>query len=195
MCDLYRFCKPEQMEPLLDELVSVNAYPDLVKHQVLELQKTQYGNYVVQFLLAHGREKDRKLIRNLVIESLTSVACNKYASNIAEKVLDSITTAEMDRLLDHALYDIEKDRISLEPVLKDKFGNYIMQRLMTRAKDVGAEKEEKLYTELKKQLPLLTTLSYGKHVVYALRDCGWMSDAEMQGFESDMSPAMRKSGV
>ena len=58
-------------------------------------------------------------------------------------------------------------------MMKDKFGNYVVQKLMDIAE--GEQKQE-LISRLKEFMPVLDKLPYGKHILFALREGGYGDD-------------------
>ena len=70
-------------------------------------------------------------------------------------------------------------------MMKDKFGNYVVQRLMRLAAE-GSQKDE-LFQMLKDNLAMLQSLPYGKHIMFALREGGYMSDDEVNEYLSRQS--------
>ena len=70
-------CLPAQTKGILEELVQ----------NLLSLFRDQYGNYVVQHILEHGRPVDRERILDLVKQMPLELSCHKFASNVVEKGL------------------------------------------------------------------------------------------------------------
>ena len=62
------------------------AWNELVA-DVDELVCDQYGNYIVQHMIVHGREEDRAAVVRRVQRELFNYAGHKYASNVVEKCL------------------------------------------------------------------------------------------------------------
>lgn len=138
----------------------------------------QYGNYVVQYMVEYGRPSDKRYVFALVKEQLTTMSCHKFASNIVEKCLTDLDDQQRDEILTVALHTDRPNAVPpLLTIMKDKFGNYIVQRLMHLAK--GSSQEVPLMLKLKENLPLLQKLPYGKHILYALREQGFMPEEEM----------------
>lgn len=68
--------------------VKKTAVLDEVKKCHQTLLDDQYGNYVIQHVLQYGREEDRDSILQIVVENgLLSLARQKFASNVVEKLL------------------------------------------------------------------------------------------------------------
>ena len=97
----------------------------------LSLIVDQFGNYVTQHILEHGREEDRALIISLVTAHLVNFSRHKFASNVVEKSLlfgaveqrqkiVSILTTPMD----------EKGNDPLALLIRDQYGNYVIRTLI-----------------------------------------------------------------
>merc|ERR1711871_267648 len=138
----------------------------------------QYGNYVIQYMVEYGRPLDKQNVFELVRANITTMSCHKFASNIVEKVLADLTAEQKTAMLRTVVEDKGPNGgCPLLTIMKDKFGNYIVQRLMHLAKGHG--EEQRLMMRLKENLPLLQKLPYGKHILYALREQGFMEESEM----------------
>ena len=74
---LLEHCGGQQKHGVLNELVA----------DVDELVCDQYGNYIVQHMIVHGREEDRAAVVRRVQRELFNYAGHKYASNVVEKCL------------------------------------------------------------------------------------------------------------
>lgn len=58
----------------------------------VELSQCQYGNYVMQHIVAHSKEY-KPLIEQTFLENFITLSCNKYASNVIERVI-KLSSAE-----------------------------------------------------------------------------------------------------
>ena len=88
----------------------------------------QFGNYVTQHVIEHGREEDRAQVISLVTSHLINFSRHKFASNVVEKSLQfgaveqrhkivSILTTPMD----------EKGNDPLALLIRDQYGNYVIR--------------------------------------------------------------------
>merc|ERR1712087_248659 len=94
------------------------------------------------------------------------MSCHKYASNIVEKSLQHVDDEAKQSVIDIILEDDKADA-HLLLMMKDKFGNYVIQKLMQIAE---GERKVKLEKRLNDYIPVLEKLPYGKHILYALKD-------------------------
>ena len=74
---LLEYCGGVQKEEILCEIAEA----------IDELICDQYGNYIVQHIMIHGREIDRETVLSRVEERLFLYASHKFASNVVEKCL------------------------------------------------------------------------------------------------------------
>lgn len=52
----------------------------------VELSQCQYGNYVMQHIVTFSKEY-KSIIEDIFLNNFVSLSCNKYASNVMEKVI------------------------------------------------------------------------------------------------------------
>jgi pumilio RNA-binding family len=52
----------------------------------VELSQCQYGNYVMQHIVTHSKEY-KHAIEEIFLNNFIVLSCNKYASNVIEKVI------------------------------------------------------------------------------------------------------------
>eukprot|EP00397_Hematodinium_sp_SG-2012_P007940 GEMP01007991.1.p1 GENE.GEMP01007991.1~~GEMP01007991.1.p1 ORF type:complete len:592 (+),score=142.73 GEMP01007991.1:167-1942(+) len=148
---------PQQVAPILDEIARC----------IPQLSQDQYGNYVVQHMLEHGRSHDRRLILEVVRTQILMLSCHKFASNVVEKAILCSSFDERAPLL-HAIVGEPTDvNPALLTMMRDRYGNYIVQRLLELAQD---SQREMLLWRLKDQVHVLKKFTYGKHIVQALEE-------------------------
>lgn len=122
----------------------------------MQLTQDQYGNYVIQHVLEHGKEEERSYIIGQLAPHILALSQNKFASNVVEKCLlfgnpqqrvalvEAILTAPMPQSMPeapagaaglgtgegcgHGNGDLSAD--PLYEVMKDQFGNYVVQKVL-----------------------------------------------------------------
>mmetsp|Transcript_26290 Transcript_26290/g.61319 ORF Transcript_26290/g.61319 Transcript_26290/m.61319 type:complete len:718 (+) Transcript_26290:11-2164(+) len=154
---LIEYCASCQISPLLEEVLRSST----------ELATDQYGNYVVQHVMEHSsRPGDRQAIMQMVRKQILMLSCHKYASNVIEKAL-ACGTLDERALLIYAIVGEQGDpHPPLLTMMRDRFGNYIVQRVITMAQ--GSQRDALLY-KLHEHMPALKkSNSYGKHIISAL---------------------------
>jgi pumilio RNA-binding family len=154
---LIEYCASQQISTLLDEVL----------RNCMELATDQYGNYVVQHVLEHSsRQGDREALLLLLRRSINSMSCHKYASNVVEKALQCGTPEERGAIISSIVGEPDDSHPPLLNMMRDRFGNYIIQRTIGLAQ---SPQREALLSRLSEQLPQLKkSNTYGKHIISAL---------------------------
>lgn len=80
----------EQIQPILDEL----------HDQAEALIQDQYGNYVIQHVLEHGKPEDKSKVVNIIRGKVCQLSQHKFASNVVEKCVTYSTRADKTLLID-----------------------------------------------------------------------------------------------
>jgi pumilio RNA-binding family len=167
---IIEYCNPGQIADMYDE----------IHRDLTALTHDQYGNYVIQNMVEYGRVSDKEAVFATVKKSLAMMSCHKYASNIVEKSLQHVDDDAKQSVIDIILEDDKADA-HLLLMMKDKFGNYVIQKLMQIAE---GERKVKLEKRLNDYIPVLEKLPYGKHILYALKD-EWHKKGDDEGDSDD----------
>uniref|UniRef100_A0A7S2KW90 PUM-HD domain-containing protein n=1 Tax=Zooxanthella nutricula TaxID=1333877 RepID=A0A7S2KW90_9DINO len=154
---LIEYCASAQISPLLDETLRF----------CMELATDQYGNYVVQHVMEHSsRPGDRQMLMQIVRKNILQLSCHKYASNVIEKALGCGTLEERALLIQAIVGEPGDQHPPLLTMMRDRFGNYIVQRVIALAQ--GPQREALLW-KLHEHMPALKkSNTYGKHIISAL---------------------------
>jgi len=163
---IVEYCDPEHVIPVYDEI-----HNDCLSVFIHD----QYGNYVIQNMVEYGRKSDRQLVMELVYQYMATMSCHKYASNIVEKSLQQASDEERKIFVSVVLgqkppgvkVNSDPENPPLVTMMKDKFGNYVVQRLMQLADD---DERNQLITKLKECMGQLEKMPYGKHILFALKE-------------------------
>lgn len=151
--------------PLLEELVS--------DHGVEELAFNVYGNYVLQEAIQTCDVSAAQRTLDKVTHNLGRFVCHRFASNVVEKLIQRFSGSDaLDQLVDTLLID---DTEFLR-VMKDQFGNYIIQKMLGA---VSKSALENLLGVMKQHLCDLNRTAYGRHVIFALKEKGHMNPAQV----------------
>eukprot|EP01124_Arcella_intermedia_P008248 TRINITY_DN1517_c2_g1_i1.p1 TRINITY_DN1517_c2_g1~~TRINITY_DN1517_c2_g1_i1.p1 ORF type:complete len:785 (-),score=89.10 TRINITY_DN1517_c2_g1_i1:252-2606(-) len=130
-------------------------------HCTLALVQDQYGNYVVQHVLEHGRPQDKHDIVKQLRGKIVFLSQHKFASNVVEKCVQFGTTEHRQWLID----EMCSDSTALETMMKDQYANYVVQKML----DVADQNQrEFLITRIRPQIPSLKKYTYGKHIIARL---------------------------
>ncbi|KAL5612579.1 hypothetical protein BROUX41_004326 [Berkeleyomyces rouxiae] len=112
----------EDKRVILDELLTSAS----------KLIVNQYGNYVLQHVMVYGNAEDRREIAKVVLAQLPTLSKHKYASNVVENVIknqEEGTDAVRRAILEKARSSVD-GRPLLPVLMKDSFGNYVIQTLL-----------------------------------------------------------------
>ncbi|KAL7626766.1 mRNA binding protein puf3 [Parahypoxylon ruwenzoriense] len=121
----------------------------------------QFGNYVTQHIIAQGEPEDRQKVIQLVLQKLLFYSKHKFASNVVEKSIQ-YGTPEDRKAIRSQLTALHSDGTSpLQLMMKDQFGNYVIQKLMQHLE--GPDRES-LIEEMKPHFASLKKYSSGRQI-------------------------------
>ncbi|KAI1393930.1 ARM repeat-containing protein [Hypoxylon trugodes] len=121
----------------------------------------QYGNYVTQHIIAQGEPEDRQQIIQLVLQKLIFFSKHKFASNVVEKSIE-YGSNEDRKAIRTQLTALHSDGTSpLQLMMKDQFGNYVIQKLMQHLE--GPDRET-FIEEMKPHFANLKKYSTGRQI-------------------------------
>jgi len=141
------------LQALFDEL-----FPNF-----LELAQDQFGNYVLQHVAEFGAPQHRARAVEIVCRHLCTMACHKFASNVVEKVLTFGNATGHHQMLDAALSEgSSREEPPVLRMMKDRYGNYVVQKLLDTA---FGDRREALLRLLQENDLTLKKFSYGKHIL------------------------------
>ncbi|KAI8962751.1 ARM repeat-containing protein [Daldinia sp. FL1419] len=121
----------------------------------------QYGNYVTQHIISHGEPEDRRQVIQLVLQKLIIYSKHKFASNVVEKSIEFGTTEDR-RAIKSQITALHSDGTSpLQPMMKDQFGNYVIQKLMQHLE--GSDRDS-FIEEMKPHFAVLKKYSTGRQI-------------------------------
>uniref|UniRef100_A0A7N0RDZ9 PUM-HD domain-containing protein n=1 Tax=Kalanchoe fedtschenkoi TaxID=63787 RepID=A0A7N0RDZ9_KALFE len=132
-----------------------------VMQSVSTLAQDQYGNYVIQHILEHGKPHERCAIISKLAGQIVKMSQQKFASNVIEKCLTFGGPKERQLLVDEMLGSTEENE-PLQAMMKDPFGNYVVQKVLETCDDQSLEL---ILSRIKVHLNGLKRYTYGKHIV------------------------------
>eukprot|EP00798_Chlamydomonas_sp_ICE-L_P014163 gene14163-20130_t len=144
---LLKYCLPEvKASPrmLVHCLPEVKASPvmkEVLKH-ITHLAQDQYGNYVIQHVVEHGEPSERQQIQSMLAEGQAPIKAGEQPH----------TPSDGESLGEDPL----------QHMMKDQFGNYVVQRVLEVCDDA---QREALLSRVRAQLSALKRYTYGKHIV------------------------------
>lgn len=132
-----------------------------VRHTLAALTTDPYGNYVVQTLIQNlPRDVASDIIDKAFEGHLVVMACNKFASNVMEKVIQAATPPTRKMILDELCFN----QANLQIIVCDGFGNFVLQSIIDTCTTGGEYR--KLCDRVR---PLLQTSPYGHKIEAKLR--------------------------
>uniref|UniRef100_A0A0D9V7Q4 PUM-HD domain-containing protein n=1 Tax=Leersia perrieri TaxID=77586 RepID=A0A0D9V7Q4_9ORYZ len=134
---------------------------DEILQSVCMLAQDQYGNYVVQHVLEHGKPHERSIIIEKLAGQIIQMSQQKFASNVVEKCLTFGGPAEREVLINEMLGTTDENE-PLQAMMKDQFGNYVVQKVLETCDD---QQRELILSRIKVHLTALKKYTYGKHIV------------------------------
>ncbi|CAO2182369.1 unnamed protein product [Urochloa humidicola] len=134
---------------------------DEILQSVCMLAQDQYGNYVVQHVLEHGKPHERSIIIEKLAGQIIQMSQQKFASNVVEKCLTFGGPTEREVLINEMLGTTDENE-PLQAMMKDQFGNYVVQKVLETCDD---QQRELILSRVKVHLNALKKYTYGKHIV------------------------------
>ncbi|WJX64026.1 hypothetical protein P8452_48852 [Trifolium repens] len=142
---------PKTQQIVMDEILQC----------VCMLAQDQYGNYVVQHVLEHGKPHERSAIIKEFTGQIVQMSQQKFASNVIEKCLSFGTPTERQLLVNEMIGSTD-DNEPLQVMMKDQFANYVVQKVLETCDD---QQLELILNRIKVHLNALKKYTYGKHIV------------------------------
>ncbi|GAB2212480.1 hypothetical protein Droror1_Dr00020450 [Drosera rotundifolia] len=134
---------------------------DEIMLSVCMLAQDQYGNYVVQHVLEHGKPHERSAIISKLTGKIVLMSQQKFASNVIEKCLTFGDPVERRTLVNEMLGTTDENE-PLQVMMKDQFANYVVQKVLETCED---QQLESILSRIKTHLTALKKYTYGKHIV------------------------------
>lgn len=96
-------CTGAPQRKVLDSIASQEEGPELF----VNLMNHEYGNYVVQRILAYGRPSDRDTIFDVITGNIIELSKQKHSSNVVEMMLTYGSSVQRQHIIDEIL-DVSK---------------------------------------------------------------------------------------
>ena len=144
-------CDEEAQTSILQELHSCTA----------SLIADQYGNYVTQHVIEHGKDEERAMMVAVVASKLVEFSKHKFASNVVEKSIEFGAYEHKLEILRRLSETRPDGSLPIQVLIKDQYGNYVIQKLLTQLRD---EDHEKLVEIIKPVLAVLKRSPHGKQI-------------------------------
>lgn len=128
------------------------------------LVEDQYGNYVIQHILEQGTEAHKRRIITDLLDRIEHYSTHKFASNVMEKCVVCGTPENRRQMLQHLIRS-KPETGSLSAIACDKFGNYVVQRMI---EVLSGKDKEVLMHYLKAHIQDLKKSTYAKCILSKL---------------------------
>ncbi|KAG8380532.1 hypothetical protein BUALT_Bualt06G0025400 [Buddleja alternifolia] len=148
------------LEHCVDPKTQTNIMDEIMS-SVCNLAQDQYGNYVLQHVLQHGKPHERSTIISKLAGQIVKMSQQKFASNVIEKCL-TFGGPEERQLLVNEMLGSTPENEPLQAMMKDPFGNYVVQKVLETCDD---RSRELILSRIKVHLTALKRYTYGKHIV------------------------------
>ncbi|KAL1917259.1 uncharacterized protein VTP21DRAFT_4915 [Calcarisporiella thermophila] len=123
----------------------------------LTLVMDPFGNYVVQYILdLHDDLISQRLIHTNFRGNVCRLSMQKFSSNVIEKCIRVADAVTKNALLEELL-----NRQRLESLLRDSYGNYVVQTALDHADPIN---RAKLIEAIRPLLPAIRSTPYGKRI-------------------------------
>ena len=150
---LFKYCSNEQIKIMLKEIYS----------HINELILDQYGNYVVQFIIENNKEKDNL---NEIYQSISghiyNYSIHKFASNVIEVALNKGNEKQRKDIINEILLLDEEKKGIIISMAQDKFGNYVIQKIIEYSEPLI---KQKIISKILKDKNILKTEGFSRHVI------------------------------
>ncbi|KAL7537460.1 hypothetical protein ACHAWF_005775 [Thalassiosira exigua] len=157
---LVEHCVGPPKHRVLDGLAKDGLFDVLVDHE--------YGNYVVQRVLAYGREVDRAAVFDAVVADVTKLSRQKHSSNVVEMMLTYGDEDQQRRIVDAILtsYCMDQNfanKCAAVSMAEDAYANYVVKTAL----DVLPEgpQRDQIFAVLLANLEDLEKSQFAKQVV------------------------------
>jgi mRNA-binding protein PUF3 len=127
-----------------------------------DLITDSYGNYVTQHVIEHGLPEDRAKIVTLITAQFLKFSKHKFASNVVERCLTCGNDEQRRELVDAFIAKNERGENNLLNLLKDGYGNYVIQKLL---ETLNRDDYDVFVAALKPELEKAKKLISGKQIV------------------------------
>jgi len=144
-------------EPLIGSVEIINE----LLNCTINLVQNQYGNYVVQHVLKHGRPEDKHETIRKLRGKIVEYSQHKFASNVIEQCVEFGNTEHRQWIID----EIVAEEGALELMMKHQYANYVVQKIL----EVSNPQQRDLFIEfIKPHIQILKKYTYGKHIINRL---------------------------
>ena len=125
---------------------------------------------MIQHILEIQKGKNCENIFSALNGKVYEMSIHKFASNVIERCLHFGSKIEKNQLIDEVLEKNEKMYNSIISLVKDKFGNYVVQKMMEYSDE---EKRKQIIKKILGSKILQKNDGYTKHVLLYIQKLGY----------------------
>jgi len=149
---------------VLDCIVSEGLFSTLINHE--------YGNYVVQRVIAYGRASDKEAIFETITGNILKLSKMKHSSNVVEMMLTYGDAGQRQHIIEEILncHCVDQKFVTKPAAVamaEDSYGNYVIKTSLDVLQD-GAQRE-RLFNLLLSNLEDLEKSPFAKQVVLRVK--------------------------
>jgi phenylpyruvate tautomerase PptA (4-oxalocrotonate tautomerase family) len=132
-----------------------------LSNRLSEITTDQYGNYVVQCIIQNfPRETVSQMVEHNFAGKWVQLSCNKFGSNVMEKVMQVATPGLRRVLVDELVLQTTQ----LNVLMHDGFGNFVLQAIVE-----SCNSPQEFHRLQQRIRPLLANCPYGHKIEGKLR--------------------------
>ena len=132
-----------------------------IVNNIKKLMGNQCGLYIIQFVMNKRDHQINDIILQKIIPNLIKYSKKKYSSNVIEKCLETCSPNAVNKLI-----EILKSDIIVRDLIKDIFGNYVIQKLLMVCPDDKIRSH--ILEIIASEFNSLTQLSFGNQLIKKL---------------------------
>ena len=126
-----------------------------------KLVGNQCGLYVLQFIMNKNNYYINDTILDKIFNKIIFLSKRKYSSNVIEKCLETCSPERVNQLI-----NIFKNETIIRDLIKDIFGNYVIQKLLIVC--TNDEIKEQILEYIAQEFSTLQNLSFGQKLINKL---------------------------
>ena len=150
---LFKYCNDTQINKMLEKLYL----------HINELILDQYGNYVIQYILENNRKNnDLNEIYKALKGHIYDYSFHKFASNVIEKAITFGNEKQKNNIINEIILLEEENNDIIISMVQDKFGNYVIQKIMEYSDN---NTQQKIIQKILKKEKLIQNEGFSKHVI------------------------------
>mmetsp|Transcript_32043 Transcript_32043/g.61371 ORF Transcript_32043/g.61371 Transcript_32043/m.61371 type:complete len:623 (+) Transcript_32043:337-2205(+) len=157
-------CTGEQKAQVLDSISLGGLFEVLINHE--------YGNYVVQRILAYGRVSDRSAIFDAITTNILKLSKQKHSSNVVEMMLTYGDAGQRHAIIEEIIncYCVDHNFVNKSAAVsmsEDAYANYVMKTVLDILEE--GPTRERLFDMLLSSLTELEKSPFAKQVVLRVK--------------------------